>query len=248
MKRLLLWCALLGCGASLLAQSPHFCVPGRYFVMAPSGLNLRDDAGLQSKKLATIPYGAAVEVLTCDYRSLEMGWRQGYWAQVRYDGQTGYLYGAYLCQLPVPVAFDWSAGSCEYGAETGYEPRLTVYLRKFWPEAAEPQLLLSTGEGEKIRFLEGQSLDPPTELRREQYYEGSITHLRFHGDLYQAHALLVALLQACPEALHLAEQAELIRDARGNLVRIQDSASGGWLFTLQQIDSYTVQLSMGSGS
>jgi hypothetical protein len=248
MKCLLLWIALLGCGPNLLAQNPHFFVPGRYFVMAPSGLNLRDDAGLQGAKLVTIPYGTAVEVLACDYRSLEAGWRRGYWAQVRYDEQVGYLYGAYLCQLPVPVAYEWPAGSCEYGQETGYQLRLATYLRRFWPEPQDSQTLLSLGEREKTRHLQRRSLDQMTAVVSEQYYEGTITHLRFHGDLYQAHALLVALLQACPEALSLAENPEWIRDAKGNLVRIQDSQLGGWLFTIQQIDSYTVQLSMGSGS
>jgi Bacterial SH3 domain len=96
------------------------------YVWARSGLNLRKTPGFKSEKIATLPYGTPVQFLA--YAQVTKGWNelagdyeiptvlrhevlkspdgertyalQGSWVKVQAKGQEGYLFDAYLSDMP----------------------------------------------------------------------------------------------------------------------------------------------------
>lgn len=73
----------------------------RNTVIAPSGLNLRDAPGINGKVIARVPYGTQLELVDRRYHGREAvnpnrSLNPYAWAHVRHNGQTGYLYDAYL--------------------------------------------------------------------------------------------------------------------------------------------------------
>ena len=77
--------------------------PGRTFVFAPSGLNLRASADANSEKLATVSRGTAVEVLAAPAANdMTVDNLTGGMAKVKVNGQEGYMFSGYLCRAPFP--------------------------------------------------------------------------------------------------------------------------------------------------
>ena len=73
----------------------------RNTVIAPSGLNLRDAPGIDGAMIGRVPYGTKLELAdrkfhNPDRRNTFPSLAPHAWAHVRYKGQTGYLYDAYL--------------------------------------------------------------------------------------------------------------------------------------------------------
>lgn len=73
----------------------------RNTVIAPSGLNLRNSPGIDGKVIARVPYGTQLELVDRRYHGREAvnpnRTLEPYaWAHVRHNGQTGFLYDAYL--------------------------------------------------------------------------------------------------------------------------------------------------------
>lgn len=70
-----------------------------YSVTARSGLSLRAEPGLSAERIGGIPFNAQLELLE-PYRYYEVTETiegvSGYWAPVRYAGQEGYVFSAYL--------------------------------------------------------------------------------------------------------------------------------------------------------
>ncbi len=68
-----------------------------------SALKLRDAPNLDSKTLATMPQGAILEnlgnVLNPDLVWQEIDGKGAYWMNVQYQGQTGFVFGAYVTPL-----------------------------------------------------------------------------------------------------------------------------------------------------
>ena len=76
----------------------------RRYVMAPNGLNLREGPSAQAARLLTLPMGAAVELLAPGTGSpLVVDGLSGGMAQVRWEGQTGFVFEGYLCPFPPPA-------------------------------------------------------------------------------------------------------------------------------------------------
>lgn len=80
----------------LTAQGVPF-FPEEYVVTA-SSLNLRDAPDAKAKKVASLPRGSAVQfvgvALNGEYIEVDSVYDR--WLQVRYQGKTGYAFGAYL--------------------------------------------------------------------------------------------------------------------------------------------------------
>lgn len=74
-----------------------------YYVLAPSGLNLRSGPGLQSAIIRKIPYG---EPVTPEGQKegdfLVVDNIKGQMLSVSHKGQAGYLFSGYLSPVPVP--------------------------------------------------------------------------------------------------------------------------------------------------
>ena len=75
--------------------------PGTYYVMAPSGLKLRSTADPASKPMATMPFGAKVE-LTKEIivANMTVDQLKGGMAQIKYNNAQGYAFDGYLSQFP----------------------------------------------------------------------------------------------------------------------------------------------------
>jgi len=73
------------------------------YVLAPSGLNLRETASTGSAKVTKVPYGGKVKLIEESYTGdLLVDNIPGGMAQVSYQGQTGYIFDGYLSQFPAP--------------------------------------------------------------------------------------------------------------------------------------------------
>ncbi|MCP4138171.1 MAG: SH3 domain-containing protein [bacterium] len=76
------------------------------YVYALTGLNLRKKPESSGKKIATIPYGKKVRVLTLTKKILTAGNIKGYWIEVSYKGKKGYIFDGFLSSLPAPKLND----------------------------------------------------------------------------------------------------------------------------------------------
>jgi len=95
--------------AVALAAAPALAGPGA----ATGNVNLRAEPSAHARKLATIPAGAAVEIIECPR-----------WCKVAYQGRTGWASAKYIA----------AASAAKYGgiATEYYGPRPRIYYRG-WP-------------------------------------------------------------------------------------------------------------------
>lgn len=124
----------------------------RYYVLAPSGLNLREDANAGSEKLTTIPYGTQLELIALPgERNMLIDQIPGGMVQVRYEELIGYTFSGFLSRFPAPememVVADFVENMRMAGHETlseeivrdwgGYiQSETAFHLKgKNWPEA-----------------------------------------------------------------------------------------------------------------
>lgn len=87
------------------------------YVLATSGLNLRDKADANGTKITNVPYGSTVKVLAEDlgktaYSVEEIkGFKiEGYWVKVDFGGKIGYLFDGFLSKWAAPKndAYDFA--------------------------------------------------------------------------------------------------------------------------------------------
>lgn len=90
----------------ILIQNTGFADPidtVYYTVIAPSGLSLRNDYGLEdTKKIDIIPFGTKITIKG-DYNEIydedmmeTIDGRPGYWFKTKYNGKEGYVFSGYL--------------------------------------------------------------------------------------------------------------------------------------------------------
>ncbi len=74
-----------------------------WFVYTESGLNMRAEATLDAKKLATIPYGTKLKILAFpEEEKIEIEGFVGGMAKVEVHGKEGYMYAPFLSRFPPP--------------------------------------------------------------------------------------------------------------------------------------------------
>ena len=92
--------------AAVPAASSGAPASGRRYADSPGDgyLALRSDPSNQSgSRVAQIPHGAAVDVGPCDGPSETIDGQSGRWCRARYDGQSGYVFDAFLASSqPAP--------------------------------------------------------------------------------------------------------------------------------------------------
>ena len=70
------------------------------YVTSVSGLSLRAYANLQSKKLAVMPYGTKVKVVSFRKKSNDESWRYiGGMNEVEYNHKKGFAFNGYLSNI-----------------------------------------------------------------------------------------------------------------------------------------------------
>lgn len=96
--------ALLLCGLVLSSfRTVLFEDTTTFYVLAPSGLNLRKDADPNSAKLDLIPLGGKVTLLTASTaKNLTVDQLSGGMAKVKYGDKTGFVFDGYLSRFPAP--------------------------------------------------------------------------------------------------------------------------------------------------
>lgn len=77
-------------------------------VIAPSGLSLRSEPGLQGERLAVVPQGTELILIGQRYELFThaefIDQRYGSWVKARYAGKEGYLFSGYLREHPAFVS------------------------------------------------------------------------------------------------------------------------------------------------
>ena len=203
---------------------------------------------MTAKTIAKIPYGAEVQLISERQEWGDVGWMRGYWAQVRHEGKTGYVYSPYLSALPLPDLSN-DESTCEQ-VITGFEFFLSRYIRDHLrPEGGE-RILYETGPNveEFTQRVSFQWYENHVQVISISYYEASSTALRVPGmDIFQAFAFLETLLKPCPGATELTRNPKFIKDDSGDIIEIRDPEFDGYHFRIRQINPGTAEIQMSSG-
>lgn len=125
---------------------------GNYWVIAKSGLNLRQGPSTGSEVITTVPFGLTVEVTeAATAANMKVDNIRGGMAKVLFEGQEGYLFDGYLSKYPPPFMQDdgemyadlirRKVGDCLYEVHRkdwgGYiqEEEAVTLKDATWPEA-----------------------------------------------------------------------------------------------------------------
>jgi hypothetical protein len=93
----------LVCCLSLLTCSLMAQTTTTFYVMAKSGLNLRQSADANSEKLMLLPLGAKLTMLTpAASKNMTVDNLKGGMAKVKYNDKTGFVFDGYLSIYPKP--------------------------------------------------------------------------------------------------------------------------------------------------
>ncbi len=114
-----------------------FYTPGDIlYVVAESGLNLRDAPNPTANVILTISATESLKVLaTNDMVPLNRENKKGYWVKVKYKEQTGWIWDAYLTKIPV-----------EWGEDGNIWPQKIHYGDRYF-SIKYPHGYLSEGSG-----------------------------------------------------------------------------------------------------
>ncbi len=74
----------------------------KYYIIAKSGLNLREKSSTSATLLATIPYGAVIEEFVWTEVPIELDNIAGFWVKTKYAGNVGYVASQYISNFPAP--------------------------------------------------------------------------------------------------------------------------------------------------
>jgi hypothetical protein len=99
---------------SFTAFSQKCDVGAEMYVISEGGLNLRSEPKLESDKLAILKKGSKVvvdEIASSMMVELQNGYR-GHWVKIVYEGMPGYLFDAYLSNLPPFEFLDLDNNRC----------------------------------------------------------------------------------------------------------------------------------------
>ncbi|MBR9921526.1 MAG: SH3 domain-containing protein [Bacteroidetes bacterium] len=89
--------------SDILAQDGTPRPLGTYWVIAPSGLNMREGPSASSKKITTIPSASQVELIEeATAVDMEVDQVPGGMAKVHFQGKEGFVFDGYLSFFPPP--------------------------------------------------------------------------------------------------------------------------------------------------
>lgn len=194
---------------SLFAQAQERKVVN--YVWAESGLTLRAEGKPGAKKLAVIPYGAAIEVtggmgefaqvtdlksvtyVDADGREMKSDpyVMEGYYQEVIYQGKVGFVFSGYLCR---------------YSPEAGEEKDLYSWLEECFGEPFDAK------HQEELQNLYGdQSLKiypNGVMIKHEQYEGGGSTTVVFPAGTVNEGYLIAAKFWGVTDSVNNKDQAE----------------------------------------
>ena len=71
-------------------------------MFSENGLSLRKAPRSNAEKIGSIPYGQRVTIHSTSKKSIEIEGLRGKWTRVSWQGKTGWVFDAYLADLPLP--------------------------------------------------------------------------------------------------------------------------------------------------
>jgi hypothetical protein len=130
--RILILLFFLAIGSAAHAQDNYAKPEGTYFVLAPSGLNLREGPTIRDKKILRVPYGAQLELLQpAKATKLQVDNIPGGMAMVRYGDTLGFVFDGYLSTFPAPSKSEGTEAYAELVREQGIDCLYELH-RKDW--------------------------------------------------------------------------------------------------------------------
>ena len=172
------------------AAVTRYAANDELYVLAGSGLNLRDKPDANGNKISNVPYAAKVKVLAEDlgktaYSVEEIpGFKvDGYWVKVDVGGKTGYLFDGFLSKWIAPKNEAYDFG--------GYLQKMTKKVKSDnkKPKKADPRDA-DIFEYERIEYADG------TQFTTQAYEGGANDEIRFGAGkitLIEAYLLMKAL-------------------------------------------------------
>ena len=195
-----------------------------FYVLAPSGLNLRQAADPNSAKLDLVPLGGKVTLIAPPAaKNMNIDQLSGGMAQVKYGTKTGYIFDGYLSKFPPPKKAINTEG--EYKIETYVEklrevPNATVLHEEHSMDyggiySTESSIHLSTQNWQEAFLIAKLLLNIPPKL------------------LYPKVNRAVETIIPNPDKKEQAwsDEMKVERDKTGQLIRISyyyRSEGGGW--------------------
>ncbi len=221
---------------------------GTYYVLAPSGLNIRQSPDANSAKLKSLPYGSAVTVVEMPSweNSYAQDWIVGFWTKVQAGSTVGYAFSPYLSPLPAPGPFPKATEPCYEETNSGIAHLLDNYLKTKLKETS-PQVVLNKNQSEEEDYYERieRTYGKLIHVRIENFYEGRNVIVEFPGDLFSGYIFATSFMQHCPELKAIADDPELVHDKAQRIVMVQSDA--GSLFEVKPLDAQTIQVTFRSG-
>ncbi len=178
-------------------------------VVAPSGLKMRATPAMDGEVLYVIPSRSAV-VLSNNEMILpvedEIGYMKGSWLYVQYEGQEGYVFDAFLTNLPLPIhEFEM----------TQFDLDLIYPLESYMDYHKSDPINTDTMSSKLYSKVIDQYEDGSRMIRKTTMTQ---YHLKVHmvdADIWDAYHLLIQMTSTRSEMNRLLESASFIANRNG---------------------------------
>ncbi len=187
-------------------------------VFAPSGLKVKSRPTMRrSRTLGVLPYGAQVEVIDTTGEQLLVDWIHAPWVELKYEGETGYIFSGYLSTLPAPPM---EADSCR----GDYSQLLQAYVTThFMPLGRPDTLRIAPQEGKEGHVQVRQALEDGYAMISHRYPGAHATELVLpNARLEEAFILLSALLKNCNDNEALWDNLLFVKNRAKEIYKIYD--------------------------
>jgi hypothetical protein len=90
---------LLFLGPKLMSETKKV---KKYYVLAQSGLSVREEPALKSKKLGILKYNSNVEIVRETKKKNTFDGITDNWVEIKYNDKKGYIFSGFLCRVKGP--------------------------------------------------------------------------------------------------------------------------------------------------
>jgi hypothetical protein len=187
-------------------------------VFAPSGLKVKSRPSMRrTRTMGILPYGAQVEVVDTTDQELLVDWINARWVEVKYQGESGYIFSGYLSRLPVPPT---EPDSCYHD----YSRLLREYVLTHFVRQGRPDTLrVAPQEAREDHVRVMQALEGGYELISHSYRGGNSTELILpDSQLEEAFILMSALLNNCLDDDLLWDNLLFVKNRSKEIYKIYD--------------------------
>ncbi|MFN8250544.1 MAG: SH3 domain-containing protein [Ferruginibacter sp.] len=200
--------------------SVFYCLVAANFVMAQQkivynaykpGLSIRDKPGAQGTVTGKIPYGEKLTLVNTfnDTVQVTNEGMSGYWNQVEYKGQKGYVVGIYLLEMAPPLA--------TIKTTAAYFSQVSV------PAGAPVTATTGKDDDEMHSRFKKQLFKNGCEIHEAHFYESGYNTYFIPGLTLQQGFILVRLIPEFKDVFGIADS----YPAASKKIRISNPSGGG---------------------